>query len=74
MSVAQGAYSKCTAGELANAFCGSVHCALEVNIGPLAANCSCAAHFTSSPAANIVFNISAWQCVAASWGVEQSII
>lgn len=47
--MALDAYSKRTASELANAFCRGVYSALEVNVGPLTPNCSCTAHFTSSP-------------------------
>lgn len=51
LSGVSGAYGKCTASELANAFSGCIYSALEVGVGPLAANCSCATHFASSPAA-----------------------
>ena len=58
------AYGKCTASELANAFCSCIYCALEVNVGPLAPNCGCAGYFARSPAYGKACFEAALQCLA----------
>lgn len=50
LSLVLGPYGKCAASELANAFCSCIYSALEVSVGPLATDCSCAGHLASSPA------------------------